>query len=83
MPKYIVRKGESFFYSSPPRIELCKTYGEGEIVDLPLVNGEPPIKDKHPVLRALTTAELKMTPSALKTREVGAEERPVEEPVAA
>lgn len=80
MAKYIVRKGESFFWSSPPKIEQCRTYGEGEIVDLPDVKGKPPVVG--PNLRLLTAAELKQTPSTLKKIELGEDEKPVEEPPA-
>lgn len=68
MAKFIVKKGKTFFWSSPPKIEQCREYAEGEIVDLPGVKGKPPSIGDN--LRPLTAAELQLTPSVLKEREL-------------
>lgn len=93
MAKFIVAKGRQFFYSSPPGIgsrdpeadasaaAKCRMYGEGEIVDLPDVRGKPQTVGDN--LRRLSADELKLTPSALKAREIGPGEQTLEEPSAA
>lgn len=71
--KCIVKKGFSFFDNNIDA-KLCKPYSEGEVVSLDLARtslGEN--------LRELTAAELKMTPAALKKKELGEDERAIEE----
>lgn len=72
--KCIVTKGQSFFDNNR-EAKLCREYKEGEIVTLDL--GTTGMK-LGPNLRELSPDELKMTAAALKKRELGQDERPVE-----